>query len=477
MKSFHSKVMVVLSLMIVAFLVVSCNSFKKTTVVSVAQPGSANFSTYVSLGNSLTAGYQNGALYQSSQEYSYPADIAKEAGVTDFEQPLISDPGIGGRMKITGFTALGVNIGYDPVAGGSPLNAALARPYNNLGVPGAVLGDLLYTTDFAAQANPAGRNNPFFQIVLRSSALGSNMVDQALALHPTFISVWIGANDVLGYATSGGTKGTDQTGTLPTDVNFFGAVYTQTMDSLLAGAPNAKFVVANIPDVSAIPFFTTIPPVVVDPTTGSALIVGGQPVPLIVMRHDAHGNLYAGPANIYYDKILLPAITAEEQGIGIPGQGPNGTTVPLPDSLVLDSLEVSRVEAATAGYNAAILSVANSNPSRIALVDAYTALNNLAANGYTDPATGVHLTSAYVTGGFFGLDGVHPTSMGYAYIANTFIDAINAKFGAKLSHVDLNTIPGSIPLAKYSSRRSVWPIISSENWHRILSLFQATEVR
>ena len=35
-------------------------------------PGMADFSTYVSLGNSLTAGFADGALFQASQMNSFP---------------------------------------------------------------------------------------------------------------------------------------------------------------------------------------------------------------------------------------------------------------------------------------------------------------------------------------------------------------------------------------------------------------------
>jgi hypothetical protein len=56
----------------------------------------------------------------------------------------------------------------------------------------------------------------------------------------------------------------------------------------------------------------------------------------------------------------------------------------------------------------------------------------ITANGYT-------VTSAYVTGGAFSLDGVHPSPRGYALIANKFIEAINMTYGSNLKGVDLGT--------------------------------------
>jgi GDSL-like Lipase/Acylhydrolase len=461
MKSFVYKAAAVAAFAAVAFLVVSCGDFKKSAVVNPPSLGTADFSVYVALGNSLTAGYQSGALYESAQEYSFPADIARQAGVVaaSFQQPLISDPGIGGRMKILSLS--GPVIGSDPAGAGVPQNSTLARPYNNLGVPGAVLADLLYTTDFNAQANPAGRNNPFFSIVLRSSQFGSNMVNQALALHPTFVTVWIGANDVLGYATSGGVEGMQGPGTGPTDGATFAAIYAQTMDSLLAGAPNAKFAVANIPDVTAIPFFTTVPDSFASPITGKN--VGA----FIVERHHADGSLHGETVNAKYDYILLTAIDSLNAGVGVP-LAAGGTGRPLPDQFVLDSLEVAKTEAAINSFNQTIAAYAAAHASRIALVDAHALLNDF--NQYGFVGQGVELASSYITGGFFGLDGVHPTSQGYAYVANAFIKAINSKFGANIPVIAISSVPSSITLGKTSLQKSPWPNVSSSALHSFLRL-------
>ncbi len=443
MKSFRSSIVSALAVGLVAFLVASCGDFKKSSVVNPPSDGSVDFSMYVSLGNSLTAGYQSGALFESAQQYSFPADIARQAGVADFEQPLISDPGIGGRMKILSLT--GPVIGEDPVAGGAPTNTGLARPYNNLGIPGSVLYDMIDTSSFAAKALPP-RSNPFFQIVLRNPALGNSPVAQALALHPTFVSVWIGNNDVLGYATSGGTVGTLGPGTGPTNVATFTALYTQMMNALMAGAPNAKFVLANIPDVAAIPFFTTIPAVVVNPATEQPVLnpQTGAPIPLIVMRHDANGNLYAGQADPQHDYILLTALDSLSAGVGIP-TAVGGTGRPLPDQYVLDSYEVNIVQQTVQGYNQAISAIAASHPDKIALADIYTTFNEFNQTGYL--AQGVHLTSSYITGGAFGLDGIHPTSQGYAFVANIFIQAINKQFGANIPIVPVSLVPSSIVIS------------------------------
>src|SRR5690606_32518981 len=62
--------------------------------------GTANFSKYVAVGNSLTAGYGSGALYITGQEDSYPNLMAQQfafVGGGDFSQPLMND-NIGGLL-------------------------------------------------------------------------------------------------------------------------------------------------------------------------------------------------------------------------------------------------------------------------------------------------------------------------------------------------------------------------------------------
>src|SRR6056297_3359888 len=65
--------------------------------------GEADFSNYVALGNSLTAGYADNALYVQGQENSYPNILAGQFELVeggDFTQPLMAD-NLGG-LKLNG---------------------------------------------------------------------------------------------------------------------------------------------------------------------------------------------------------------------------------------------------------------------------------------------------------------------------------------------------------------------------------------
>ena len=71
----------------------------------------------------------------------------------------------------------------------------------------------------------------------------------------------------------------------------------------------------------------------------------------------------------------------------------------------------------------------------LAFVDANKFLSDANSGGVI--GDNYTLTSTYVTGGLFSLDGVHPSPRGYAYIANKFLEAINATYGSNLKGVNL----------------------------------------
>jgi len=118
----------------------------------------------------------------------------------------------------------------------------------------------------------------------------------------------------------------------------------------------------------------------------------------------------------------------------------NGNPVPwgIPDEYVLLDYELEQIEQAQAAYNETIHMLANQFD--LALVDTYAKFEELNNGGITQD--GITFTSDYITGNAFSLDGVHPTGQGYALIANFFIEAINAKYGAALGEVNVSLYPG-----------------------------------
>ncbi|MGJ8714965.1 MAG: SGNH/GDSL hydrolase family protein [Maribacter stanieri] len=239
--------------------------------------GSADFSNYVSLGNSLTAGFTDGALFQASQTLSMPNLLSQKfslAGGGSFTQPLTSD-NIGGlalagtriqspRLVFGGAGPVSLEslIGDVTVTTDIALNNPTG-PFNNLGVPGAKSFHLL-APGYGNIANvQLGLANPYF-VRMTGSTPDISVLQMAVAQAPSFFSLWIGNNDVLGYATTGGDGTNPITPVSGAPGVGFDGSYGALIATLTAGG--AQGVVANIPNVTDVPHFTTVPHNPLDPT-------------------------------------------------------------------------------------------------------------------------------------------------------------------------------------------------------------------
>tara|TARA_R110002020_G_scaffold63170_2_gene168727 strand:+ start:96442 stop:97905 length:1464 start_codon:yes stop_codon:yes gene_type:complete len=440
--------------------------------------GSADFSTYVALGNSLTAGYTDGALFPASQENSMTKMLSLKfslAGGGGFTQPLMNDNFggllVGGnqilenRLVFNGTAPVRLEALVGPV---TPTTDLLVNnptgPFNNMGVPGAKSFHLLFDGYGNLGNLQAGMSNPYF--IRMASAPNATVLGDAMAQAPTFFTLWIGNNDILGYATTGGD------GTNPiTDQQTFDFAYNTLITTLTSGG--AKGVVANIPNVSAIPHFTTVPhnPVPLDEATAAAVNNAYAPyngglqtavaalagTGLFSAEEAAQRTIVfqAGPNNavVIEDETLTDLGAINPAFAGLPKyrqatendllvlpassfigtladpNNPltvNGVAIPLADKWVLLPSEQQDIATATASFNATIAAAATA--AGLAQVDANSLLDELAGGGIQ--SGNFTLTSSLVTGGAFSLDGIHPTSRGYALIANEFLKAIDATYGS-----------------------------------------------
>ncbi len=450
----------------------------------VAGLGGATVAKYVAVGNSLTAGYQSNGLFASAQAYSFPNLIAgqlTQAGgnVGTFQQPLYSDPGTpdaatGKASRYELISWVGPVIGPRGLTPGSPVNTALPRPYDNLGVPGAVIFDFLDSASFASKAI-APRSNPLFLLVLRDPALGKSIFQQAVALRPDLVTFWLGNNDVLGYATSGGVSPS-----APTSTPIFTALYTQAIGTLRAALPNAKIVVANIPDVRSIPFFNTVGPKIAASLPAGYYLryqmhgntslafdstrLSEPNPPLITLTGSPYASLIGHPTGKWYRDHSYPALPP-----GIDTTKPFGLHPqnPWPDALVLDATEQTTAGTSVQAFNTVIAGVAATN--KAVVVDINGFFNAVKANGYR--TSGMVFTADYISGGLFSFDGVHPSDQGSGVVANQFISAMNSSFGWSIPLVDVSALPAlTVPLSKGSK---VYPVIPEGAFSQLETLWGA----
>ena len=407
------------------------------------------FDKYVALGDSLTAGVESNCLVQRNQVNSYPAQLAQLFGINDFEQPIVQEIAL--TNPLVGNPCLGAvfvppsTISVAPVSQmGPPLNLFLQRPYDNLGLPGAQVADLTQLTE----GNPSGSDvEQSAALILRnvpgSPLNGTSAVQQAnLLLAPApnnIVTLWIGNNDVLGAATSGIVVD----GVTVTTVADFTASYAAILDAL--DPVTSTMALANIPDVTAIPFTSTIPPVLVDPATRQPVIVNGGLVPLLGEGDTANPCTPVAPDQgcplPIGTLVTLPASALLAQRIGVPVAA-GGTGLPLPHGhidatgahagVTLYPDEVALLQQRIVDFNEAISSF-----DPVVLLDVYGIFNDIRAHGYH--IGGLTLTSTFVTGGIFSYDGVHPSTIGYTLITDEFVRVLNASGGVQIGRPDFTS--------------------------------------
>ena len=485
----------------------SCEPEFENSVDANYSAGDADFTTYVSVGNSLTAGYMDGTVSRVGQTYSFPNLLAQKfalVGGGEFTQPSFAEDvnNLGGfagvpnstRRIIDASTGTVENIAGTPTITLTPQ----ATAYNNMGVPGAKSFHLLIP-GYASL-------NPYFG--RHATSPTATVLGDAMSKAPTFFTNWIGANDVLSYATTGGI-GVDQTGNQNigtygsndiTDPSAFAFHYNLIINggthpsfgTVTGLAQNgAKGVVATIPSVTSIPFFTTVPynalpaeatssnaqaiglyqflaavsggrisalstaagtknPVLINDETlsdiGPTISYVASTIPSFAPYATALGALYGKARQATSNDLIL--LTASGK-IGQPnsaGTAPfnvNGVTFPLQDGDVLIPSEKNAIATATAAYNNSIRAIAASK--NLAVADMNAIMNQLVSGLRIEDGTiytANYFSSATANSVLFSLDGVHPNPRGYAVIANEIINVINEHYNANIPLHAAANFPG-----------------------------------
>lgn len=390
------------AVLLVLFLAVSCGSAKKFT------GGIADFSTTVFVGDSLTAGFQNGSLLDTQQPNGWASLVAQQAKFK-ITLPLIAPPGAPAVLKLVSFGPPPV---VQQVSGTTTGRDNPTVQPTDLAVPGHTLHDLIYygptlgtspedlITDLVL-AFPLGNTNP--------------QASEAVALRPTCLFVWIGNNDAL-IADDSGMPST------MTDINSFTTDFTALMQGLHANT-NAILVVGNIPDVTQIPYLTPADTILADASTQSGLTI------------DQLSVIFGITSGDYVNATGLAEVQSDLQKLAA-----SQPTTPLDDAGVLTAAEVTQVQAQIAAYNQVISTQASAvNGIVVDLHGLFASLQSgVTYNGYTATPT--------FLGGLFSLDGVHPTNTGYALVANKYIDTLNSSLGLTIPDIDVATVAASDPL-------------------------------
>ena len=372
------------------------------------------FDRYVSMGNSITAGFQSGGINDSTQLQSYAVLLAR-AMRAPFFPPLLNRPGCPPPYT---------NVFAQPtptrVGGGTATTCALrkipnpAPPYiSNTAVPGAEVEDIISNSDTAS--NP----NTLTQFIL-GGLTQTQMLERA---HPTFVSIWIGNNDVLGAATSSTNPGDS---TKITSVANFQARYSAMLDTVDAAGPQGAILI-GVANVTAIPFFSA-------GATYWAIkngLVPGSAFPPAFTVSNNCAPVASGIPGARGDQTLVPfpygaALLGAAQ-LGAPRNLDCADTV----AAVVVPSELTKLVAAVTAYNAFISSQATAHGW--AYIDPNPTLDSLRA--LPQPNTVVRAfpligqpCNLNPFGSAFTCDGVHPSAFTHRLIAIKLRGAINAAY-------------------------------------------------
>ena len=387
-----------------------CGIFNSLTGSGGTTSSTPGFTTTVVIGDSLSAGFQNGSLLDSQQPNGWASLVAKQANFS-LALPLIASPGVPAVLELASLgpppviqQASGISIGRSNPA---------TQPYD-LAVPGHLLNDVIHTAPVLV---PTSDEELITDLVL-GLPLGDtkSQMNEAIALNPTVIFVWAGNDDALQADESGSPSSM-------TPVATFTQEFTQLL-STLHSQTKATLIVGNIPDVTAIPYLTPAATVIATVATETGLSQAQVAADLGL----ADGDL----VNATGESEVETAISQIKQG---------KTPTPLTDSGFLSVAEIAQVETTIAAYNSAISAEVTAVGG--ILVDIHSYFQTLQSSGIT--INNYKATTGFL-GGLFSLDGVHPTNTGYALIANQYIDAVNSSAKTNITEVNVSAVAAADPL-------------------------------
>lgn len=452
----------------------ACSSSSSTQ--SVNPPTTvASAIRFVGMGDSLTAGVQSngllgvaapnpvpgspfGAFVPPTQSNGFWALVwskmnhgANPGDPNISPLPLMAAPGVGTVLvpnsqgaptPITGACNALNGIAYTfGTAMQSRLNPHVA-PFD-VGIPGQTMHEAVYqyqpTGPCKPPPGPVGAlaallpENGYFYPILGNFGVTVTQLQAAMSLRPALTTVWLGSNDLLKFAFSNGQVG-------PTDPAQFAGDLTTIIRSLQKSG--SKVAVANLVDVLHAAFFFPGPQIVAV-ITAKFVSLGLPPSVAAAFANQLAAEILkesgVGPNGGWLTlQGLGKTFTAFQNGSPTIGLLPTG-------DYVTAALGV-RLQQSNNALNSVINGVAQQNGA--ALVDINGTFHKIVANGGIYPLNPKCCSLIY-GGGFFSLDGIHPSDTGYAVLANAFISTIDSSFGYNIPFVDVNAIYLNDPFAPH----------------------------
>lgn len=374
--------------------------------------GRGVFQRYVAMGTSISMGVASDGVVASSQEDSWPAQLARMAG-RDITQPLIQETGchapiavpLGGAVRTSGELILAPPASLAC----SPLVDGVSLPTQNVAIDGARVANALASTP--ENIADAGRRLLYSRVL----PPGATQLSAMAAQNPKLVSIEFGANEILGVES-----GIAIAGPPPAPVllpQLFASQYRELLDAVAETSPK-HVVLVGLPSLTApLPAFRF----------GSEIAANAPTLAIAFNVVVAPDCATSSAQNLIFFVKLATTVQA-----GLLSRQAGGPAVPFTCAAggPLDADEV--LTPAEQGVLAAVVTQMNATIQAEAAARgwAYFSLDALyAAPGVRTPLNVVALmTSAVPFGPFMSLDGIHPNAAGQAVIAAAAAEALNATY-------------------------------------------------
>lgn len=391
----------------------------------------------ISIGEAVEAGYRDGGLYRQGQLTSYPNLVARQMGLAGFDQALFEKEngnGTGYLVKsnsgtIPVFSEVTNNLAYTekgselmkPYSG--KITDNFSAPYGGVNIFGINPSEeLSYTIDFYKNnPQPASYSNTNYLWVNKSvnASLFSRYVgngynsawDYARSITPNVALFETGFDIFILSYLRGGQRGL-----------FGGSEFSwqlQVLDYLKE--KGTKSVLATVPDVLDFPYFKWYTFDKMSKKMGNA----------IGIQSDDASTLPASTA----ESIFLPTVNVVNVY--------NGTSKRsyFQDSDVIRKDEITKPEL----YNDLLLRW--SKQYNQPLVDFYAVYKKVVAGNYISE-DGFKIDPSYPNGNFFSADGIYPSAIGQAVLANEVIKVLNSSYRAQIPLINISNYAAEMSKVK-----------------------------
>lgn len=367
------------------------------------------FHRYVAIGTSVSMGWASEGVIASSQGMAWPLQLARRAG-REMSAPYIGFPGCRSpfRAPLITFQRLsGESVGIPAqFLQCGPLDTLATQiPAANTAMNAARAADALRTTP----ENTTDLGNK--QLYSRVLPPGTTQVMAMEMQNPKFVSVELGANEVLGA-----TQGRFVPGVNVVPLPFFAADYDVILDRVARTVNTGAVLVGLVDDVRSFPSFRAGPELWANRQQFQAFGV------IILPDCATSPNLIFVPQRV--PAAIATAAQTQQPFLFSCAASPDPTAI----DFTLSPAEVAQVNGLLAQIDGYIAAKAQQRGW------AYFRLDALYGRpGLKGPFSVVQLmTSFQPYGPLISLDGVHPSAEGQAILADAAAQAINARYRLNL---------------------------------------------